>query len=64
MTSTPDRRRLVSLVEDAVLQGVRPAAACAELGMSQRTLQRWRDPEGSILEDRRPFADRPTPATS
>ena len=30
--------------------------------MSPRTLQRWRDPAGGICEDRRPSAERPTPA--
>ena len=42
--------------------GARQSAACAELGLSARTLQRWRDGEGGIREDRRPLAERPAPA--
>jgi transposase InsO family protein len=62
MTSASDRRYIIALVDEAVAAGARRSAACAELDLSERTLQRWKDPEGGIREDRRPFADRPAPA--
>ena len=62
MTPASDRRHIVALIDEATTAGARLAAACATLGMSPRTLQRWKDPEGGIREDRRPLADRPTPA--
>lgn len=62
MTSAQDRRDIVVLIDEAVAAGARQSAACAELGLSARTLQRWRDGEGGIREDRRPLAERPAPA--
>ena len=62
MTSAPDRKEIVALVDDAMAAGARQAAACAELGLDARTLQRWKDPEGAVREDRRPLAERPVPA--
>jgi transposase InsO family protein len=61
MTSAPDRRNIVTLIDEATAAGARQSAACAELGLSARTLQRWKDAEGGIREDRRPFAERPAP---
>lgn len=40
MTSATDRREILALVEAAVTDGARRAAACAELGLHQRTLTR------------------------
>ena len=62
MTPAPDRKEIVALVEEAISTGARQAAACAELGLEARTLQRWTDPEGAVREDRRPLAERPVPA--
>lgn len=62
MTSPADRRNIVSLIDEAMAAGARQSAACAELGLSARTLQRWTRPEG-ICEDRRPLADRPKPVS-
>lgn len=62
MTSASDRRNIIALIDEATAAGARQSAACAELGLGARTLQRWKDPEGAIREDRRPFADRPVPA--
>ena len=62
MTPAQDRRHIVALIDEATAAGVRLPAACAAMGLSLRTLQRWRDPAGGIREDRRPSADRPTPA--
>ena len=62
MTSTPDRRDIVALIDKSMAAGARQSAACAELGLSERTLQRWTDPEGGVRDDHRPLADRPEPA--
>lgn len=62
MTSAPDRRDIVVLIDEAVAAGARQSAACGELGLSARTLQRWKDAEDGIREDRRPSAERPAPA--
>ena len=48
------------LIKEATQAGAREKAACAELGISQRTLQRWRS-DATPLEDQRPFAERPAP---
>jgi transposase InsO family protein len=62
MTSAPDRREMVALVDEAVAAGARQAAACAELDLDARTFQRWKRPDGGVREDRRPVAERPAPA--
>lgn len=61
MTSGPDRQKTLTLVEQARRQGARQAPACAELGVSERTVQRWRRGDRPC-EDRRPYADRPAPS--
>ncbi|MFN3499098.1 MAG: helix-turn-helix domain-containing protein [Pannonibacter indicus] len=62
MTSTPDRQEIVVVIDEAMAAGARQTAACAELGLNARTLQRWTGPEGTICDDRRPFAEHPAPA--
>ncbi len=42
---------ILSLVDEAVRSGARLRSACHELGLSVRTIQRWREHDGS--EDRR-----------
>ena len=45
--STPETRALVlSLIDEAVDAGARLAPACAVLGLTARTLRRWRAPAG------------------
>lgn len=61
MTSASDRKEIIALVNEAMESGARCAAACEVIGVSPRTLQRWRDPTGEISEDRRPAAERPAP---
>ena len=61
MTPAQDRRHIAALIDEATAAGASLAAACAALGLSPRTLQRWRDPTGGIGEDRRPDAARPAP---
>ncbi|MCI3170635.1 IS3 family transposase, partial [Pseudomonas aeruginosa] len=58
MISAPDRRETLQLIEEAVAAGARRAQACAELGLSLRSLQRWQH----CPEDRRPSAQRAEPA--
>lgn len=48
----------MTLITDAVQAGARQTLACAELGLSPRTLQRWRRSPG----DGRPGAAHPAPA--
>lgn len=48
------------LIKEATEAGAREKVACAELGISHRTLQRWRS-EATPLEDQRPHANRPVP---
>ncbi len=61
MISTPNRRRALELVEQAMAQGARQEKACTLLGISARTYQRWTR-AGGIEPDRRPEAPRPAPA--
>jgi hypothetical protein len=61
MISTPDRRAAVELIEEAVAAGARQRRACAVLGLSARTVQRWVQ-EGEVRDDARPTAVHPTPA--
>lgn len=42
---------MLSAIDDAVAQGARLDAVCRRMGISPRTIQRWRTPEGA--EDRR-----------
>lgn len=62
MTSAADRREMVALIDEAMASGARQAAACAELGLDPRTLQRWTSPEDDLRVDGRPCAARPVPA--
>jgi len=61
MISTPDRRRAVELIEEAMTQGASQAKACALLEISVRTYQRWTR-EGGVKGDARPEVERPSPA--
>ncbi len=61
MISTPDRQEAVVLINEAVGSGCRKRLACAEIGITLRTFERWvRD--GAVAADRRPAAARPVPA--
>lgn len=61
MISTSDRQAAVELINEAMASGARQSLACAELGITARTLQRWSG-EGAVRADGRPSAPRPTPA--
>jgi len=60
LTSTPDRIKIVEVIDEAILSGARQFKACEEIGISERTLQRWRL-EGPKTKDKRPDAIRPVP---
>ena len=61
MTSCSERHKNVALINEAISSGARKSAACRELGISIRTLQRWTLGD-VIAEDQRPSANRPDPA--
>jgi putative transposase len=61
MISAPDRRQIVELIEQAMAAGARQEKACAALGLSPRTYQRWTHQSG-VATDARPEAERPAPA--
>ena len=62
MTSLRQRERLVGLVDEAVADGARRHRACQVIGLSVRTLQRWRSVgETTVQADSRPTASRPAP---
>ena len=60
MIGTPDRQNAIALIEEAVPAGARRQPACAELGLTLRTLERWRQ-GGIVKADGRPGALRPVP---
>lgn len=42
MVSASDRQLAITLIQEAVQAGAREILACKDLGLTQRTLQRWR----------------------
>ena len=59
MTSLTDRQSILEAVEQAVQAGARIEKASALIGISPRTLKRWK-PDRQALSDQRPEAKRPT----
>lgn len=62
MIGPEDRRTLVHQISIAHTSGARLPMACEIVGISVRTLQRWRMHDGRVRSDQRPQAKRPTPA--
>jgi transposase InsO family protein len=60
MTALPQRREMIADIVQARAQGARLAPACAELGISARTFERWQ--QAGDQADGRPLAARPEPA--
>jgi transposase InsO family protein len=60
MISILDRRRAVQLIDEAVASGARKASACAQLGVTLRTYQRWHR-KGDLRSDGRCDAIRREP---
>ena len=54
MSALQERQQVLALVAEAMRAGARQAKACAVLGLSVRTLQRWREGE-TVRADQRPF---------
>jgi putative transposase len=61
MISAADRQEAVELIKAAVGAGAAAHKACAELGITLRTYQRWTH-AGAVKADARPQAVRPVPA--
>ena len=61
MSSATQRATVLESLDESVAAGARQARACQVLGLSVRTVQRWRR-DG--LEDGRPRARRPCPANA
>jgi transposase InsO family protein len=61
LISVPDRRKAIALIDEARAAGARLGPACAALGLTARTYQRW-TAEGAVQADGRPEAERPMPA--
>ena len=53
MTTCEQRLNLLILIGQACNGGARLARACAHIGLSERTVQRWQHPDGRD-GDRRP----------
>ena len=64
MISIPDRRKAVTLINEAMEMGARLAVACKEMGLCKRSYKRWLDTAGQVKTDQRPIATRPTPANA
>mgnify|MGYP001179574928 FL=1 len=62
MISLEDRTVLAQDIGIAQRAGARLERACAEAGITVRTLQRWKAGAGLVVGDRRPGAVRPVPA--
>lgn len=54
MSALQERQQVLALVAETMRAGARQAQACAVLGLSVRTLQRWREGE-TVRADQRPF---------
>ncbi|MBN0147823.1 IS3 family transposase, partial [Pseudomonas aeruginosa] len=60
LTSLPERQQFVDWLNEAVAAGARKNAACKELGVSLRTLQRWTE-DDAMQADARTTTVRPKP---
>ena len=60
MIPLQDRCSVVKLIDEAMAAGARQSKACTEVGITARTLQRWRY-DGEVKSDGRPCARRPVP---
>ena len=45
MSQLPKRKELLQLLQKACTDGARMAQACAQIGLSERTVQRWQHPD-------------------
>ena len=61
MIGHPDRVQAVCNIEQARKDGARLDKACKILGISAKTVQRWKNEDGTIHKDGRKQASRPSP---
>ena len=61
MINASDRRQAVELITEAVEAGARLCRACAELNISKRTFNRWKNNDSDYV-DQRTICNRPEPA--
>jgi len=61
MTVLSIRSQLIGWIDEAVSAGARRFKACQVVGLSMRTLQRWRQGQ-TVTEDQRPKANKPKTA--
>ena len=61
MINASDRRQAVELIKETVDSGVALCKACAELGISKRTYNRWKNTDSDYI-DKRTICARPEPA--
>ena len=61
MINASDRRQAVELITEAVDAGAALYKACAELGISKRTYNRWKNTDSDYI-DKRTTCVRPEPA--
>ena len=59
LISASDRKNAIELIDETVRAGASEKMACQELGLSLRTLLRWREAE--TLLDQRQVVKRPVP---
>ncbi len=52
MISASDRKAAVLLISDAVDSGAALYKACAELGISKRTYNRWKNTDNEYIDKR------------
>lgn len=62
MIGLEDRRQMARDIEEACIAGARLHLACELMGITARTLQRWKADKGLQTGDGRPRAVRPVPA--
>jgi len=46
MSGAQQRKDLLELIQEACTGGARLTRACAQVGLSARTVQRWQHPDG------------------
>jgi len=52
MTAPEQRKNILSLLDEAQKSGARLALACAQVGLSKRTIQHWRAAEDQLVDRR------------
>ncbi|MBQ0832729.1 helix-turn-helix domain-containing protein [Marinobacter sp.] len=57
MTPLDERARLLELFDEAVAGGAARYKVAELMGVSERTLKRWRDTDGRVAQNRRPEAE-------